>query len=516
MIRDFKNESPVDFTKKTNYKIMLDALEKNKDEFGSEYPLIIDGKSHESNETIASINPSQFDQVIGHVHAADESQAEMALQAALNAFKGWKSVSAGFRARCLFKAAGIMRKRKAELTALIVLENGKNWTEAYGDVAEAIDFLDFYAINAIKLSDRQSLQRLSGEDNELYYIPLGVGVVIAPWNFPLAILTGMTAGPLVMGNTIIMKPSSNTPVVAYKLMEILKEAGVPNGVVNLVFGHGSIVGRYLVSHPKTRFINFTGSREQGLKIVEEGSKTREGQKWIKRVSAEMGGKNAIIVDSEVNLDAAVDGIFASAFGFQGQKCSACSRAIIDKSVYEYVVEKLIEKTKSINIGPAEDYNNMMGPLIDQDALDKVLKYIEIGKEEGTLLYGGNKIEKSGFYLEPTIFTDIESHNRLAQEEIFGPVLALMRADNFDHALEIANETEYGLTGAVYSNSREKLEKARNEFHVGNLYFNRTCTAALVGVHPFGGYNMSGTGAKAGSKDYLRLFSQAKAVSERIN
>jgi len=516
MIRDFKNESPVDFTKETNYKIMIDALEKNKDEFGTEYPLIIDGKSHKSNETITSINPSQFDQVIGRVHAADESQAEMALQAALNAFMQWKNVSAGFRARCLFKAAGIMRRRKAELTALIVLENGKNWTEAYGDVAEAIDFLDFYAINALKLSDRQSLQRLSGEDNELYYIPLGVGVVIAPWNFPLAILTGMTAGPMVMGNTIIMKPSSNTPVIAYKLMEIFQDAGVPRGVVNLVFGHGNIVGKYLVSHPKTRFINFTGSREQGLKIVEEGSKTREGQKWIKRVSAEMGGKNAIIVDSEADLDAAVDGIFASAFGFQGQKCSACSRAIIDKSVYEYVTDKLLEKVKSISIGPAESYDNFMGPLIDQDALDKVLNYIEIGKEEGTLLYGGKKIEKGGFYLEPTIFTDIESHNRLAQEEIFGPVLALMRTDNFDHALEIANNTEYGLTGAVYSGSRENLEKARYEFHVGNLYFNRTCTAALVGAHPFGGYNMSGTCAKAGSKDYLRLFSQAKAVSERIN
>lgn len=516
MIREFKNEGSRDFSKETNYKLILEALEKAKDEFGSEYPLIINGKNYKSNETIASLNPSQFDQVIGHVHAADESLAEKALQAALDAFSEWKNVSPGFRARCLFKAAGIMRRRKSELTALMVLENGKNWTEADGDVAEAIDFLDFYAINALKLSDRQPLQRLDGEDNELYYIPLGVGIVIAPWNFPLAILTGMTAGPLVMGNTIIMKPSSNTPVIAYKLMEILQEAGVPHGVVNLVFGRGSVVGKYLVNHPKTRFINFTGSREQGLKIVEEGSKTREGQKWIKRVSAEMGGKNAIIVDSEADLDAAVDGIFTSAFGFQGQKCSACSRAIIDKNAYEYISNKLIEKTKSINIGPAEDYNNMMGPLIDQGALDKVLNYIEIGKKEGTLLCGGKKIDKGGFYVEPTIFTDIKSHHRLAREEIFGPVLALMKADNFDQALEIANDTEYGLTGSVYSRNRAKLEKARYEFHAGNLYFNRSCTAALVGVHPFGGYNMSGTCAKAGSKDYLHLFSQAKSVSEKIN
>ncbi|MGM0652474.1 MAG: L-glutamate gamma-semialdehyde dehydrogenase [Bacillota bacterium] len=516
MIREFKNESPTDFTDEINYKMMLNALKKNKDEFGSEYPLIIDGKSHKSDETITSINPSQFDQVIGHVNAADETLAQKALEAALDAFEDWKNVSPGFRARCLFKAAGIMRRRKTELTALIVLENGKNWTEADGDVAEAIDFLDFYAINALKLSDRQSLQRIDGEDNELNYIPLGAGVVIAPWNFPLAILTGMTAGPLVMGNTIIMKPSSNTPVIAYRLMEILLEAGVPHGVVNLVFGHGSVVGKYLVIHPKTRFINFTGSREQGLKIIEEGSKAREGQKWIKRISAEMGGKNAIIVDSEADLDAAVDGIITSAFGFQGQKCSACSRAIIDKNVYEYVADKLLEKAESLNVGPAEDNSNEMGPLIDQDALDKVFNYIEIGKEEGTLLYGGKIIEKGGFYVEPTIFSNIDSHNRLAQEEIFGPVLALMKANNFEHALEIANSTEYGLTGSVYSNSREKLEKARNGFHVGNLYFNRTCTAALVGVHPFGGYNMSGTCAKAGSKDYLRLFCQAKAVSERIN
>ncbi len=515
MITDFKNEGPTDFSDQRNYGAMLEAFKQVRNELGREYELIVDGRKLKGSDKFPSINPSDIDQVIGYIHSADLELAEQSMQAALKAFEEWKTVTPEIRARYLFKAAALMRKRKAELTATMVLENGKNWAEADGDVAEAIDFLDFYGTRALQLAERQPLTRFEGEDNDLYYIPLGVGVVISPWNFPLAILTGMTAGPLVMGNSLVIKPASTTPVIAYKFIEILQEAGIPDGVVNLVYGSGSTIGSYLVRHPKTRFINFTGSKEVGLFIIEEASKIQEGQKWIKKASVEMGGKNAIIIDREADLDAAVACVIASAFGFQGQKCSACSRAIIDANVYDYVSEQLVEKAKSIKIGPAEDYGNFMGPLIDQDAMDKVTSYIEIGKKEGKLLCGGNKLDKNGYYVEPTIFDGIKSGDRLGQEEIFGPVLSLLKAKDFDEALNIANDTVYGLTGSVYSNNWANLEKSRREFHVGNLYFNRKSTSALVGVHPFGGYNMSGTGAKAGGNDYLLLFSQAKAVSEEL-
>ncbi len=515
MIPDFKNEPAEDFTLENSYNRMVEALNKVKEEFGLECPAIINGKKIKSDETIASINPSNYEQIVGYAYAANKEMADQAVKTALQTFKKWKTVSAGFRARCLFRAAALMRKHKAELTATEILEAGKNWVEADGDVAEAIDFLDYYGTVAMELAERQDLVSLPGEDNELFYIPRGVGVVISPWNFPLAILTGMTAGPLVMGNTVIVKPASNTPVTACKFMEIMKEAGVPDGAINLLYGSGESVGDYLVKHPQTHFISFTGSRAAGVSIIEEGSKIREGQSWIKRISAEMGGKNAIIVDSEADLEAAVDGVLVSAFGFQGQKCSACSRAIIDEKVYDDFTRRLVEKTKAIKVGPAEEPDNFMGPLIDQAALDKVLEYLDIGKKEGKLLCGGERIEKDGFYIQPTIFDEISPDARLAQEEIFGPVLSLIRAVDFEEALQIANATEYGLTGAVYSKNRSRLEQARQEFEVGNLYFNRKCTAALVGVHPFGGYKMSGTGSKAGGKDYLLLFSQAKAVSEKL-
>jgi len=515
MIPDFKNEAAEDFTLESSYNRLVEALNRSKEDFGREYPAIINGKKIKSDETIASINPSSYEQVVGYAFSASKEMADQAVKTAQQAFKEWKTVSAGFRARCLFKAAALMRKRKTELTAVVILESGKNWAEADGDVAEAIDFLDYYGTVAMELAERQDLVRLPGEDNDLFYIPLGVGVVISPWNFPLAIMTGMTAGPLVMGNTVIVKPASNTPVIAYKFMEIMKEAGVPDGAINLLYGSGESVGDYLVKHPQTRFISFTGSRDAGISIIEEGSKIREGQSWIKRISAEMGGKNAIIVDAEADLEAAVDGVLVSAFGFQGQKCSACSRAIIDEKIHEDFARRLIEKTEAIKIGPAEVHENYMGPLIDQAAVDKVLGYIDIGKKEGNLLCGGKRIEKDGFYIQPTIFGEISPDARLAQEEIFGPVLSLIRVADFEEALQIANATEYGLTGAVYSKNRARLEQARQKFHVGNLYFNRKCTSALVGVHPFGGYNMSGTGSKAGGKDYLLLFSQAKAISEKL-
>ncbi len=515
MIPDFKNEIPTDFSVEEYNSSMLEAIKMAKDESGRVYELVIGGKKIASKEKLTSINPSNTDHVIGYAFTADRELAEQAMNSALKSFEEWRIVSPHIRARYLFKAAAIMRKRKAELTATIVLENGKNWTEADGDVAEAIDFLNFYATRALQLAERQPLARIEGEDNELYYIPLGVGIVISPWNFPLAILTGMTVGPLVMGNTIVLKPASTTPVIAAKFMEIMEDAGLPDGVINLVFGSGSDIGNYLVKHPKTRFINFTGSKAVGLFIVEEGSKIQKGQKWIKRISVEMGGKNAIIIDSDADLDSAVNCVITSAFGFQGQKCSACSRAIIDEKVYDYVVKELVDKVQSIKVGPAEDRNNFMGPLIDQAAVDKFLKYVEIGRQEGKILCGGNKIDKGGYFVEAAVFDDVDPEARLAREEIFGPLLSLIKAKDFDQALNIANDTDYGLTGSVYSNNWSKLEKATRDFHVGNLYFNRKSTSALVGVHPFGGYNMSGTGAKAGGNDYLLLFCQSKSVSEAL-
>ncbi|MFB3098198.1 MAG: aldehyde dehydrogenase family protein, partial [Dehalococcoidia bacterium] len=347
------------------------------------------------------------------------------------------------------------------------------------------------------------------------YIPLGVGVVISPWNFPLAIMLGMSSAAWVAGNTVVLKPSSDSPAVAAQWMGILQEAGLPSEVVNFLTGSGAVVGDTLVKHPQTRFISFTGSKEVGLNINEQAAKTAPGQIWIKRVVAEMGGKDSIVVDSDVNLDAAVEGVFVSAFGYQGQKCSACSRAIVAADVYDSFVEKLRARAETIRMGAADDPDNYMGPVINETAKKSMLEYIEVGKKEGRLILGGQTAPGDGHFIQPTIIADVAPQARISQEEIFGPVLAVLKARDFDDALEIANNTEYGLTGAVFSNSREHLEQARSSFHVGNLYFNRKCTGALVGGHPFGGFNMSGTDSKAGGRDYLLLFTQAKAVSEKI-
>lgn len=515
MLVDFKNEAFLDFSLAENRQKMTRALAEVGKSFGREYPLTINGEKIQTEEKIASLNPSRFSEVVGYASRANRELAEKALNSAWDAFDSWSKTSPQERARCLFKAAALMRRQKFELAATLVLEVGKSWAEADGDVAEGIDFLEFYGREAMRLAEHHPLTRLPGEDNEYYYIPLGVGVVISPWNFPFAILAGLTTGPLVMGNTVVLKPASNAPVIAARFMEIMEEAGLPPGVLNMVPGSGEDVGDYLVSHPRTRFINFTGSREVGLKIAEEGGKIRPGQPWIKRVSAEMGGKDAIIVDREADKEAAVDGIVSSAFGFQGQKCSACSRAIIDETVYDRVLQGVVEKAKALKVGPVKDQGNFMGPVIDQAALDKIMGYIDTGKKESELLCGGGRAGKQGYFVEPTVFGDVDPGARIAQEEIFGPVLALIRARDFEHALSIANDTEFGLTGAVYSRNRARLEQARRDFFVGNLYFNRKCTAAMVGAHPFGGYNMSGTCAKAGGRDYLLLFSQGKLVSEKL-
>jgi len=409
-----------------------------------------------------------------------------------------------------------MRERKHFFSATMVVETGKNWAEADGDTAESIDFLEFYGREMLRFATPPPLTTIPGENNRLEYTPLGVGVVIAPWNFPNAIFCGMSSAALVCGNTVVMKPASNAVVTGYRVFQVLEEAGAPPGTINFITGSGSEVGDTLVDHPLTRFISFTGSRDVGVRIYERASKIQGEQKWLKRVVAEMGGKDAIIVDQEADIDQAVEGVASSAFGFQGQKCSACSRAIVAKNVYHSFLDKLKARTEKMTVGDPRKPENYMGPIIDEAQYKKILSYIEIGKKEGRLIVGENFSPKDkGYFIPPMIFADIDPKAKLAQEEIFGPVLAVIKAEDFDEALQIANNTDYGLTGAVYSENQEKLDRAAKEFHVGNLYFNRKCTSALVGAHPFGGFNMSGTDSKAGGTDYLLLFMQAKLLSQKI-
>jgi len=515
MLVEYRPEPLTNFKDEKNRKEFEEALKKVESELGKEYPLIINGRKILTEDKIVSVNPSKKAEVVGYVSKANQQLAEEAMQAALHTFEQWKAVPGPQRARYLFKAAAILRRRKHEFSAWMVHEAGKSWAEADADTAEAIDFMEFYGREMIRLSEQQELTRIPDEDNELYYIPLGVGVVIPPWNFPLAIMVGMTTASIVSGNTVVLKPASTTPVIAYKFMEILIDAGVPEGVVNYIPGSGKEVGDYLVDHPLTRYISFTGSREVGLRINERAAKTQKGQKWIKRVIAEMGGKDTIVVDNDADLELAAQSIMYSAFGFSGQKCSACSRAVIHQDVYDQVLNRVVELTKEIKMGDIKKLDNYMGPVIDESAQNKILEYIEIGKQEGRLMTGGAKGPEEGYFVEPTIFADVAPDSRIMQEEIFGPVVAFCKANDFDHALEIANNTEFGLTGSVFSRNRAHLEKARTEFHVGNLYFNRKCTGAIVGVHPFGGFNMSGTNSKAGGRDYLLLFTQGKLVSELL-
>lgn len=517
MLTEFRNEPFTDFKKKENEDAMKAALDKVRACFGKSHPLVIGGKEISTGDEMISTNPGNPDEVIGKFSKASTKEAEQAMEAALKAFESWKNVHPHERARYLFKTAAIMRARKHELSALLCLEIGKNWAEADGDTAEAIDFCEFYGREMMRLSAPQPLTAYAGEENELSYIPLGVGLVIPPWNFPLAICVGMTTAAIVSGNTVILKPSSETPMIAYAFFKIMEEAGLPPGVFNFVPGPGSSVGDYLVTHAKTRFIAFTGSKEVGLRINELAAKPQKGQLWIKRVVAEMGGKDSIIVDSNVDLDSAADGIVSSAFGFQGQKCSACSRAIIVEDVYDEMVKKIKERTDKLVVGKCEDRDINMGPVASKSAYESILSYIEVGKTEGKLQSGGGKDEsmKGGFFIKPTVISDVAPDARISQEEIFGPVLAIIKAKDWTNAIEIANNTEFGLTGAVYSRNRSHIEEARRDFHVGNLYLNRKCTGALVGVHPFGGFNMSGTDSKAGGRDYLLLFMQGKSVSERF-
>ena len=513
---EFVNDPFIDFKIPANAAAMRQALDKVALQLGREYDLVIGGERMKTAGKIRSVNPGRPEQVVGLHQKAEAEHAEMAMAAALRAFESWSRTASSERASLLLGAAETIRKRKLEFCAWLTYEVGKNWAEADADVGETIDFLEFYAREALRLSAAKTPIQYPGERNELLYVPLGVGAVIPPWNFPLAIMAGMTAAAIVCGNTVILKPSSDAPTMAAKFMEVLEEAGMPAGVVNFCPGAGATFGHTLVEHPKTHFVSFTGSKAVGLEIHARAAQTRPGQIWIKRTVLEMGGKDAIVVCADADLDAAVEGVVASAFGFSGQKCSACSRAIVEAPVYNAFVDRLRARVAKLTVGdPAANHN--LGPVINQTALRSMLGYIETGKKEGRLITGGHApaTAEGGYYLEPTVFVDVVPDAAIAREEIFGPVLAVIKVASFEQALQVANGTEYGLTGAVYSTDRNKLDRARAEFHVGNLYFNRKCTGAMVGAHPFGGFNMSGTDSKAGGADYLLLFTQAKSVAEKL-
>lgn len=519
MLPEFRNEPFTDFSVPENQDAFRAALTKVKAELGRTYPLVINGQHIEPNTVSLSINPARPEEIIGYFAEGDVASVDQAVAAAAEAFKTWQYVTAEERARYLLRAAAEIRRRKHEFSAVMVLEVGKSWFEADADTAEAIDFLEYYARQMIRIADSSAhLTPYPPEHLALQYIPLGVGAVIPPWNFPCAIPAGLVAAAVVAGNTVVFKPASQSMLCGYKVAEALWDAGLPPGVLNFVTGPGELLGARMVEHPQTRFIGFTGSKEVGIEIFNKASIVQPGQLWLKRTILEMGGKDAVLVDETANLEAAAQGIVSGAFGFQGQKCSAGSRAVIVNDVYDQVAGRVVELAKELSIGATDETNEIdMGPVIDKDAMQKIMDYIEIGTQEGQLLLGGQPLEtpEGGYFIPPTIFGDVPGDARIAQEEIFGPVLTLIRAQNFDDALAIANSTEYGLTGALYSQNGSRLERARREFHVGNLYLNRKSTGALVGVHPFGGFNMSGTDSKTGGPDYLLLYTQAKSIAEKL-
>ncbi len=512
---EFRNEPYTDFTVPENRKRMEDALAKVKAQFGNDYDLLVSGERIATPDKLKSVNPSRPSEVVGVHSKATPEIAESAIRKVHAYFPVWAATSAQSRVEMLLRAASLLRDRKLEFDAWLCYEAGKTWPEAEAEVAEAIDFCEYYAREMLRFAHPPEVVQLAGERDEMRYLPLGVGIVIPPWNFALAILAGMTVAALVTGNTVIVKPSSETPIVGAQFAALLLEAGFPAESFCYLPGSGAAIGDLLVQHPQTRFISFTGSRDVGLHINELAAKHQPGQLWIKRVVAEMGGKDAIIVDSDCDLDSAVGGVLFSAFGYQGQKCSACSRAIVHERVYDEFLEKLTARAASISVGPTDDPQHYMGPVISQGARKSIRAYIEVGKSEGRVVLDGSQAEGDGYFLKPTIIADVDSQARVFQEEIFGPVLAVTRAKDFGHALAMANDSQYGLTGAVYSHNPEHIRAARDHFFVGNLYVNRKCTGAMVGAHPFGGFNMSGTDSKAGGPDYLLLFLQAKSIAEKV-
>ena len=513
----FVNEPMLDWTNPDNLRRMQAAIDKVRSELGREYDLVIGGRRIKTGDTAPSVNPAKPSEVVGVHHQAGPAEVEPAMQAALNAYQTWSRTTVEERTQLLFRAAQLLRECKFELEAWLVFEVGKNYGEADADIAELIDFCNLYALEALRLDKAATLVQLPGERDRFRYIPLGVGAVISPWNFPAAIMGGMTLASIVCGNTVVLKPSGDSPTIAAKFMELLEDAGLPDGVVNYCPGHGSTFGNAIVEHPKTRYIAFTGSKEVGLHINQTAAKQRPGQVWIKRTILEMGGKDSMVVDADGDFDTAVEGTAQAAFGFSGQKCSACSRVIVDERIYDRFVQALRERVEKITVGDPTQ-NVAMGPVISEKSMKSILGYIEKGIVEGGRLITGGKAAPEageGYFVQPTVIADVDPKATVAQEEIFGPVLAVIQSRNFEHGIEIANNTEFGLTGAAYTSSPDKIEYAKREFHVGNLYINRKCTGAIVGAHPFGGFNMSGTDSKAGGPDYLLLFTQGKSIGEKI-
>lgn len=514
MLQPYQSLSYSDFSDPERAADYRRALDQVGARLGTHAPLVIGGREVATEGTIPSVDPARPLRLVGTASSATDEHAAQALAAAWKAFPGWSRTSAEKRAALVHRVGDLIADNIYEFSAWQTYEAGKNWTEAEADVAEAVDFCRYYAHQALEMDEPVSVYDYPGETNESWLQPIGAGVVIPPWNFPLAILVGMTMGPVAAGNTVVLKPASNTPLVGWGFMRTLEEAGIPPGVVNFLPGPGALVGDRLVDDPTTRFINFTGSKEVGLRIAARAAQVHEGQKWMKRAYMEMGGKDALIVDETADLDAAAADVVRSAFGFQGQKCSACSRLIVVAEAHDELVERVVERTDALDIGPPSE-NHAIGPVISDEQFGSILQEIGSGGQEGTLVTGGSTVSRDGgYYIQPTVFTDVRPDSRLAQHEIFGPVLSVIRVADFDEALDVANGTEYGLTGGLYSDDESRIERARRDFHVGNLYINRKITGALVGIQPFGGFNMSGSNAKAGGPDYLRLFMEMKSVARR--
>ena len=509
----FTNEPMVDFTRKDHRDAFPAALAQVREQSGRVYPLFINGKTVETPQRIASRNPAEPSEILGHICQAGLAEVDQALAAARAAFPAWRDTPPEKRAEYLVKAAAIARRRVFELSAWQVLEVGKQWDQAYADVTEGIDFLEYYAREMHRLTPPRRMGNAPGELNHYFYEPKGLAAVISPWNFPLAISLGMVSAAIVTGNPVIYKPSNLSGIIGHQLVDIWNEAGLPAGVFNYVPGQSAVMGDYLVEHPDISCIAFTGSMDVGLRIVERAGKTQADQANIKKVIAEMGGKNAIIIDDDADLDEAVPHVLYSAFAFQGQKCSACSRLIVTDTAYDRVVERLVEAARALQVGRAEDPAFAMGAVVDAVAQRTILDAIEAGKAEGNLLYQSPIPATDGYWVPLTIIGDIRPEHRLAQDELFGPVLAVMRAKDFDEAIDWANQTRFALTGGVFTRSPKHLEKARREFRVGNLYINRNNTGALVERQPFGGARMSGAGTKAGGPDYLLHFMDPRVITE---
>jgi RHH-type proline utilization regulon transcriptional repressor/proline dehydrogenase/delta 1-pyrroline-5-carboxylate dehydrogenase len=515
-VATFRNEPEADFSRPEARRSMEHALGAVRARLGRHYPLVIGGRDVRTAQIVASLDPSDPARVVGTVSSATAADAQAAVAAAERAYPAWAARAADDRAACLFRAAARMRVRRHELAAWQVYEVGKSWREADADVVEAIDYLEYYAREAIRLGAELSFD-VPGETNRYGYAPLGVGLAVAPWNFPLAILAGMTSAALAAGNCVIMKPATPSAVIGANLMEVFREADLPAGVLSYVPGPGSTVGNALIAHPAVRFIAFTGSREVGLRIAAAAAEVPKGARGLKRLICEMGGKNAIVVDDDADLDEAVPGVVVSAFGYGGQKCSACSRVVVLESVYDAFVSRLVEAARSIRIGPPAEADTWLGPLVTAEALERTRGYVHAGRAEARVALDPEEagLPEVGYYHAPAIFVDVPAEARIAREEIFGPVLSVMRARDLDQAFSVANDTDYALTAGIYTRSPSHIERARRELRCGNLYINRKITGAIVGRQPFGGFDMSGIGSKAGGPDYLAQFLVPRTVSENV-